>query len=93
MSKQKTIKKSCSFREDIYEYAKEQADKFYSGNLSGYLANLISESMHGVVRVSEIRGDRLEEKDEVTEKEDKEIKFEKNEETKEMIDDVMEDWM
>lgn len=46
-----TIKKSISLREDVFEIAEEMADKYFQGNLSGFLAFAVSAYKHGLTTV------------------------------------------
>jgi hypothetical protein len=46
-----TIKKSISLRKDVYDIAEEMADKYFQGNLSGFIAFAISAYKHGLTTV------------------------------------------
>lgn len=50
MSKRKTVKKSISLRDDVFETAEKEADKFFGGNFSAYLTYLICADKYGVSR-------------------------------------------
>lgn len=50
MSKRKTIKKSISLRDDVFQTAEAEADKYFGGNFSAYLTYLICADKYGVER-------------------------------------------
>ncbi|MGP0689865.1 hypothetical protein ACW5UC_25320 [Priestia aryabhattai] len=82
-----SIKKSVSFREDVFDYAFEQADMYFGGNLSAYITYLICADKHGLARVAqteEIAVAKEEIKENLVE-----TKFEKNEEAENFIDQFM----
>ena len=44
------VKKSVSFRQDVFDTAEEMADKFFGGNFSAYLTYLVCADKVGVSR-------------------------------------------
>lgn len=70
MSKKKerlpSVKKSVSFREDVYSTAEEMADKYFGGNLSAYITYLVCADKYGVTRNQQSESD-VETKEEIKE--------------------------
>lgn len=56
--KKPVIKKSISFREDVYGIAEEMADTYFGGNFSAYLTYLVCADKHGLSRAKDSDDDR-----------------------------------
>ncbi|MGD2352053.1 hypothetical protein ACP8H2_09900 [Bacillus subtilis] len=59
--KLKTIKKSISLREDIFEEAEKFADEYFQGNLSAFLAFTVRSYKNGLTTVVQSEPPRTEE--------------------------------
>jgi hypothetical protein len=51
----KSVKKSVSFREDVFEQAVNMAEKYHGGNLSAYITYLICAHQHGISQVRQVQ--------------------------------------
>jgi hypothetical protein len=47
----KTVKKSISLREDVYEIAEDMAERYFQGNLSAFIAFTITAYKDGLTTV------------------------------------------
>ena len=47
------VKKSVSFRQDVFDTAEEMADKYFGGNFSAYLTYLVCADKNGVSRAKD----------------------------------------
>lgn len=79
------VKKSVSFRQDVYDTAEEMADRYFGGNFSAYLTYLVCADKFGLARVvqtEEIAVAKEEIKENVT-------RFEKNQEADDYINGIL----
>jgi hypothetical protein len=87
--KSSSVKKSVSFRQDVYDEAEKMADMYFGGNFSAYLTYLICADKYGLSR-----GQKSEEVagkiDEIKKRASDEVNpFVPSEETKSYIDDIL----
>lgn len=85
-SKLPSVKKSISLREDLFEYAMDQADKLHSGYLSAYLAHLVSCDMRGT-ETNKLKDDEKPEKKATPETKNR--VYETSEESKKNVDKIL----
>lgn len=73
-----TIKRSVSFREDVFDTAMDMANKYFGGNFSAYLTYLVCADKHGLSRVQQTE-DIVEKKEEIKENVNNYVKNDANE--------------
>ncbi|HDR8454003.1 TPA: hypothetical protein QC364_000795 [Bacillus cereus] len=73
-----TVKKSVSFREDVFKTAEDMANKYFGGNFSAYLTYLVCADKHGLSRVQQTE-EIVEKKEEIKENVNNYVKNDANE--------------
>lgn len=85
MSKKTTVKKSVSFREDVFKEAEKMADMYFGGNFSAYITYLVCADKHGLTRMQQTE-ETVETKEEIKENVKK---FEKSDEADDYINSIL----
>lgn len=86
MSKRKTVKRSISLREDVFETANSMADKYFGGNFSAYLTYLICADKYNVTREVNVELNEVIDKGKLI---DNINQYEKNDENEDYINSIL----
>ncbi len=86
MSKRKTVKRSISLREDVFETANSMADKYFGGNFSAYLTYLICADKYNVTREISVEPNEVIDKGKLI---DNINQYEKNDENEDYINSIL----
>jgi hypothetical protein len=91
-NKSSSVKKSVSFRQDVYEEAERMADMYFGGNFSAYLTYLICADKYGLARAKQTEEVAIE-REEIKKKASKESResnnFVPSEDSASYIDEIL----